>query len=38
MNDFYIVIAAFFGVLFYAIPEFYVIIKGDKPIPGSGPR
>ena len=38
MNDFYLMIAAFIGVLFYAIPEFYVIIKGDKPIPGNAPR
>ena len=38
MNDFYLMIAVFIGVLIYAIPEFYVIIKGDKPIPGSAPR
>ena len=38
MNDFFLIIAAFIGVLFYAIPEFYVIIKGDKPIPGNAPR
>ena len=38
MNDFYLIIAAFIGVLLYAIPELYVIIKGDKPIQGNAPR
>ena len=38
MNDFYLIIAVFIGVLIYAILEFYAIIKGDKPIPGNAPR
>ena len=38
MNDFYLIIAAFIGVLLYAIPELYVITKGDKPIQGNAPR